>query len=86
MSFNSLIGTNQSSLSITKMNDDQLIMRTTLSYLIVSIIIHVIFFLTTIFNNEWDIINISKHLFHRYFKQTHAKKMNSGEFTTTQYI
>jgi hypothetical protein len=79
MSFTSLVGINQSSLSITKMNDDKLIIiTTTLSYLIVSLIIHIIFFLTTIFNNKWHSINISKHLFHRYFKQTHTKNMNSG--------
>ncbi|CAF0738712.1 unnamed protein product [Rotaria sordida] len=59
------------------MSDDELIMMTTLSYLIVSLIIHVIFFITIIFNNKWDIINISRHLFHRYFKQTSTKKLNS---------
>ncbi|CAF4331785.1 unnamed protein product, partial [Adineta steineri] len=36
------------------------------------------FFLTTIYNNNnWQIFNISRHLFHRYFKQTDAKSVNS---------
>jgi hypothetical protein len=78
MSFISLVGTNQSSLSRIKMNDDKLIILTTLSYLIVSFIIHMIFFLTTIFNNKWQFINIPKHLFHRYSKQTQTNNMNSG--------
>jgi len=79
MSFISLVGTNQSSLSRTRMNDDKLIIIATLSYLIVSFIIHMIFFLTTIFNNnKWQFINISKHLFHRYSKQSRTKNMNSG--------
>ncbi|CAF3061354.1 unnamed protein product [Rotaria sp. Silwood2] len=59
------------------MSNDELIMMTTLSYLIVSLIIHVIFFITTIFNHQWKIVNISRELFHRYFKQTPKKKINS---------
>jgi hypothetical protein len=61
------------------MNDDILIMTTTLSYLIVSIIIHVLFFLTTIFNIKWQVGNISKDIFQRYFKRIRAKNMHAGE-------
>ncbi|CAF1067450.1 unnamed protein product [Adineta steineri] len=60
------------------MNDNKLIMITTLLYLIVNLLIHIMFFLTTIYNNNnWQIFNISRHLFHRYFKQTDAKSVNS---------
>jgi hypothetical protein len=60
------------------MNDDRLIMAITLSYLIVNLLIHVLFYLTTIFNQQWRIGNILRHLFHRYFKQTFRKKIDTG--------
>ncbi|CAF1980242.1 unnamed protein product [Rotaria magnacalcarata] len=78
-----VIGSNQSSLSITTMNDDELIIMTTLSYLIVNFIIHIIFFLTTIFNNKWQIVNISRHLFHRYFKQTPTEKLSTVDIPSS---
>lgn len=60
------------------MNDNKLIMVAVLLYLIISLTIHIVFFLTTIFKNKCKFTNISRHLFHRYFKQTHANNNNSG--------
>ena len=60
------------------MNDDKLIMAVTLSYLIVNLLIHVLFYLTTIFNQQWRIGNILRHLFHRYFKQIFRKQTDTG--------
>jgi hypothetical protein len=78
MLFISLLDTNQSLLSRSEMNDDKLIMAITLSYLLVNLLIHILFYLTTIFNHQCRIINILRHLFHRYFKQIYANKMNTG--------
>ncbi|UJR20929.1 hypothetical protein I4U23_024038 [Adineta vaga] len=60
---------------IGKMDDEELIMTISLSYLIVNLLLHMIFFTTILFDSKW---NFLKH----WLKQSKEKTMNTNEISS----
>ena len=55
------------------MDDKELIIATTLSYLFVSFLIHICFFINIIFNHQWHIVNLCRHICQRCLRSKRSK-------------
>lgn len=63
------------------MDDKDLIISLVLLYVFLNFLIHIAFFVNIIFNHQWQIVNLCRHLCQRCFRTGRRKHPQTGSYT-----